>query len=107
MIRIGTTENNFTAVFATGVTVQIEGEYWIRNQSLVDQIIEWRNHLIHRDWLVCQTENAIEFGCHENESRLTECFGEGLVFDVQATNLSRETIEKCKSFICHSQMKFN
>lgn len=66
MFRVGTTENNFTAVGSARVTVQIERENRLGNQSLVVHVVERRRHSVHGNGTVSQSQDAIEFGSDEN-----------------------------------------
>ena len=80
-----TTENNFATNVTVRVTVQVEREHRI-HQTLLDHVVEHRHDAIDRDGWEAQTENTIEFGGDERDSRLLYGFGERLVLNVSASD---------------------
>lgn len=90
MFRIRTAENDFTTFGTGGIAVQVEWENWLFDETLIVEIVEWRDDAIDGNWTVAETENAVEFGGDEYKTWLADGFGKCLVFDVQAADLGGE-----------------
>ena len=58
-----------------------------KGSYLRNHVVEGRDDTIDGDGLESQTENAIEFGKHESESRLLGGLGEGLSSYLEASDV--------------------
>lgn len=66
VLWIGTTENDFATFFALRITIQVEREDWVFDESLVVQIVKRWCDVINGNRAVAQTENSVEFRGNEN-----------------------------------------
>lgn len=69
------------------VPVEIERENGFWNESLVDHVVEDGWYSVDGYGWEAKAEDAIEFSSEEGQTRLTDRFGECLVFDVKSTDL--------------------
>lgn len=65
MSWIRAAEDDFAAFFARWITIQVEREDWIGDQTLVVHIIEWWYNTILWNGTVAQAKDAIEFSRDE------------------------------------------
>lgn len=83
VFRVRTAEDDLTADLAVWVTVQVEAEHRV-NETLLDHVVEHRHDAIDRDGWEAETEDTVEFGSNERDSRLLQGLRERLVLDVSA-----------------------
>lgn len=69
-----------------GVT-QVEGEHGLIQETLVQRVVEGRNHLIDGDGVKAQTQDTVEAAKGKSQTRLLGSLGEVLVLDLQVANL--------------------
>jgi hypothetical protein len=110
VIRVGSTEDDFTAAGCRRVAVQVEREDRLWHQSLVEHVVERRFDAIDGNRFVAKSENSVargkeidemrgniqadhddlQFSGDENQARFRDCLSERLFLDVQAANLQNE-----------------
>ena len=61
-----------------------EGEDRFFNEVLCDHVLEGRDDAIDADLWEAHTQNTIELGCYESDTRLVYSFAESLSFHFQA-----------------------
>ena len=65
---------------------QVEGEYWLVQQLMVDHVVEWRDRLVDGDGIVTKTENTIKSAKGKCEAWLFSCLSKVLVLGFRVTN---------------------
>ena len=79
VLWITSTKYELSTFFSRWITVQIEWENWLRNQSLLHYVLENWQHTIHWNWWICHTKNAIKLGGNKCDSRLRDGFSKCLI----------------------------
>jgi len=84
---IGSSEGQFSSDGITGILAQPEGEDLLIDKILGDNVVpDWSNG-IDRNGLITKSEKTIEFGEDPAETRFMGYLSEGLMGDLEASNV--------------------
>lgn len=87
MVLVDSTKHGLRLVtLVIGVT-QIEGDYWLVKETLVNHTVERRHDLVDTDGIIAETHDPIETTKCEGKARLFGGFGKVLVFNLDIPDL--------------------
>jgi len=75
------TKGQFTSGGGGGILRQPESEDGLINETLAEQIVPNRSNVVDRDRVISESEDSVEFGDNEGESRFCGGFSEVLILN--------------------------
>lgn len=100
---VHTTEGGLGVITLLVAVAQVESKLGLIQESLVDHVVEGRNHLVDRDGVVSQTQDTIETAESKGQARLAGSLSKVLLGNLQVADrhgiLGDETAQAARSIL--------
>jgi len=100
--RVDGAKSQFSSVASSGLG-QPESENGLGDETLAHQVVPNRSDVVDRDGFISHSEDSVEFGNDEGDSRFRSRFGENLVLDEESSKidgvLAQETGQRTSSVL--------